>query len=69
MVTIINSKQSSTRSKLTPKTAVGTKNASVQDAPPTFCQEKNEDYKSLSDTIRQTVKERLTANEKKKLRL
>ena len=65
MVTIINSKRSSTRSKLTPKTAVGTKNAFVQDAPPTFCQEINEDYKSLSDAIRQIVKERLTANEKK----
>ena len=44
LITIINPKQSSTRPKFTPKTAVGTKNASVQDAPPTFFQEINEDY-------------------------
>ena len=61
---MVNSKQASTRSKSTPKTAVRTRNASVQDTPPTSRKEINEDEESLSDIIRQIVKEELTAHEK-----
>ena len=41
----MNSKQSSIGSKLTTKTAVRTRNASVEDTPPTSCKEINEDEK------------------------
>ena len=61
---MVNSKQSSTRSKSTPKTAVRTSNASVQDTPLTSRKEINEDEVSLSDLIRQIVKEELSAHEK-----
>ena len=63
-VTMVNSKQSSTRSKSTPKTAVQTRNASVQETPLTSRKEINEDEESLSDIIRQIVKEELAAHEK-----
>ena len=61
---MVNSKQSSTRSKLTPKTAVQTRNTSVQDTPPTSRKEINEDEELLFDIIRQIVKEELAAREK-----
>ena len=48
LVTIVNSKQSSTRSQSTPKTAVRTRNASMQETPPTSRKEINEDGESLS---------------------
>ena len=48
---MVNSKQSSTRSKLTPKTAVRIKNASMQDTPATPRKEINEDEESLYDII------------------
>ena len=64
LVTMVNSKQSSTRPKSTPKTAAGTKNASVQDTPPTSRKEINEDEESLCDIIRQIVKEEFAAHEK-----
>ena len=54
---MMNSKQSSTRSKSIPKAAVQTRNASVQDTPPTSRKEINEDKESLSDIIQQIVKE------------
>ena len=44
---MVNSKQSSTRSKSTPKTAVRTRGAPVQDTPPTSRKEINEDEESL----------------------
>ena len=53
---MVNSKQSSTRSKSTPKTAVQTSNASVEDTAPTSRKEINDDKESLSGIIRQTVK-------------
>ena len=65
LATILNSKQSSTRSKSTPETVVRTKNASLQDAPPTSRKEINEDEESPSDIIREIVKEKLAAHEKK----
>ena len=43
LVTMVNLRQSSTRSKLTPKTAAQTRNASVQDTPSTSRKEINED--------------------------
>ena len=61
---MVNSKQSSTRSKSTPKTAVQTRNAAVQETPPTSREEINEDEESLSDIIQQIVKEELAAHEK-----
>ena len=61
---MVNSKQSSTRSKSIPKSAVQTRNASVQDTPPTSRKEINEDKESLSDIIQQIVKEELPAYEK-----
>ena len=61
---MVNSKQPSTRSKSTLKTAVQTKNASVQDTPLTSCKEINEDEELLSDIIQQRVKEELAAHEK-----
>ena len=61
---MVNSKPSSTRSKSTPKTAIRTRNASVQETPPTSRKEINEDEESLSDIIRQIVKEELAAHEK-----
>ena len=64
LVTMVNSKQASTRSKSTPKTAVRTRNASVQDTPPTSRKEINEDEESLSDIIQQIVKEELAAHGK-----
>ena len=64
LVTMVNSKQSSTRSKSTPKTAVRTRNASVQETHPTTRKEINEDEESLSDIIQQIVKEELAAHEK-----
>ena len=64
LVTMVNSKQSSTRSKSTPKTAERTRNASVQETHPTSRKEINEDKESLSDMIRQIVKEELAAHEK-----
>ena len=64
LVNMVNSKQSSTRSKPTPKTAVRTRNASVQETPPTSRKEMNEDEESLSDIIRQIVKEELAPHEK-----
>ena len=63
LVTIVNSKQSSTRSQSTPKTAVRTRNASMQETP-TSRKEINEDGESLSDIIRQIVKDELAAHEK-----
>ena len=59
----MNSNQSSTKSKSTPKTAVRTRNASAQETPPTSRKEINEDEESLSDIIRQIVKEKLAAHE------
>ena len=64
LVTTVNSKESSTRSKSTPKTAVQTWNASVEDTPPTSPKEIDEDEESLSDIIQQIVKEELAAHEK-----
>ena len=64
LVTMVNSKQSSTRSKSTPKTAVQTRNAAVQETPPTSREEINEDEESLSDIIQQIVKEELAAHGK-----
>ena len=64
LVTIVNSKQSSTRSQSTPKTAVRTRNASMQETPLTSRKEINEDGESLSDIIRQIVKDELAAHEK-----
>ena len=61
---MVNSKQSSTRSKSIPKSAVQARNASVQDTPPTSRKEINEDKESLSDIIQQIVKEELPAYEK-----
>ena len=55
---------SSTRSKTTPKTALRTRNGSVQDISQTSRKEINEDEKSLSYIIRQIVKEELAAHEK-----
>ena len=48
---MMNSKQSSTRSKSTPKTAVHTRNASLHETPPTSRKEINEDEESLSVII------------------
>ena len=62
LFTMENSKQSSTRSKSTPKTDVRTKHAS--DTPPTSRKEINEDEESLSDIIWQIVKEELAAHGK-----
>ena len=64
LVTIVNSKQSSTRSQSTPKTAVRTRNASMQETPPTSRKEINEDEESLSYIIRQIVKDELAVHEK-----
>ena len=64
LVTIVNSKQSSTRSQSTQKTAVRTRNASMQETPPTSRKEINEDGESLSDIIRQIVKDEFVAHEK-----
>ena len=64
LVIMVNSKQSSTRSYSTPKTAVRTRNPSVQDSPPASRKEIYEDEESLSDIIRQIVKEELAAHEK-----
>ena len=64
MVTTVNSKQLSTRSKSASKTAVWTRNASVHETTPTSHKEINEDEESLSDIIRQIVKEELAAHEK-----
>ena len=64
LVTMVNSKQSSTRSKSTPKTTVRTRNAAVQETPLTSRKEINEDEESLSDIIQQIVKEELAAHEK-----
>ena len=64
LVNMVNSKQSSTRSKSTPKTAVRTRNASAQDTPPTSRKEINEDEESLSDIIQQIVEEEFAAHEK-----
>ena len=61
---MVNSKQSTTRSKSTPKTAVRTRNASVQETPPTSRKEINEDEESLPDIIQQIVKEELVSYEK-----
>ena len=61
---MVNSNKSSTRSKLTLKTAVQTRNASVQDTPPTSRKEIIQDEESLSDIIRQIVKEELAVHEK-----
>ena len=61
---MVNSKQSSARSKSTMKTAVRTRNTSVQDTPPASHKEINEDEESLSDIIRQVVKEELAVHEK-----
>ena len=61
---MVNSNKSSTRSKLTRKTAVQTRNASVQDTPPTSRKEIIQDEESLSDVIRQIVKEELAVHEK-----
>ena len=60
----MNSKQSSTRSQSTPKTAVRTRNASMQETPPTSRKEINEDEESLSYIIRQIVKDELAVHEK-----
>ena len=64
LVTILNSKQSSTRSKSTLKRVLRTRNASVQDTLPTSGKEINEDEESPSDIIWQIVKEELAAHEK-----
>ena len=64
LVAMVNSKQSSTRSKSTPKTAVQTRYASVHETPPTSRKEINEDEESLSDIIQQIVKEGLAVHEK-----
>ena len=64
LATILNSRQSSTRSKSTPETAARTKNASLQDAPPTSHKEIHEDEESPFDIIREIVKEKLAAPEK-----
>ena len=61
---MVNSKQSSTRSKSTPKTAVRKRNTSVQDTPPTSRKEIHENEELLSDIVRQIVKEELAAHEK-----
>ena len=63
LVTVVNLKQSSTISKSTPKTAVQTRNASVQDTLPTSRKEINEYEESLSDIIQHIVKEKLAAYE------
>ena len=63
LITMVNSKQSSTRSKSTSKTAVRTRNTSVQETPPTSRKEINEVEESLSDIIRQIAKEELAAYE------
>ena len=47
----MNSKQLSTRSKSTLKTALRTRNASAQGTSPTSRKEKNEEKESLSDII------------------
>ena len=60
---MVNSKQSSTKSKSTPKTAVHTRNASLHETPPTSRKEINEDEESLSVIILQIVKEELAAHE------
>ena len=60
---MVNSKQSSTRSKSTPKTAVQTRHASVHETPPTSRKEINKDEESLSVIIRQIIKEELAAHE------
>ena len=62
LVTMVNSKQSCTRSKSTPKKAVRIRNASVQETSPTSRKEINED-EELSDVIRQIAKEELAAHE------
>ena len=62
LVTMVNSKQSCTRSKSTPKKAVRIRNASVQETSPTSRKEINED-EELSDVIRQIAKEELAAYE------
>ena len=62
LVTLVNSKQSCTRSKSTPKKAVRIRNASVQETSPTSRKEINED-EELSDVIRQIAKEELAAHE------
>ena len=64
LVTILNSRQSSTRSKSTLKRVLRTRNASVQDTLPTSGKEINEDEESPSDIIWQIVKEELAAHEK-----
>ena len=63
LVTMVNSKQSCTRSKSTPKKAVRIRNASVQETSPTSRKEINEDEELLSDIIRQIAKEELAAHE------
>ena len=62
LVTMVNSKQSCTRSKSTPKKAVRIRNAPVQETSPTSRKEINED-EELSDVIRQIAKEELAAHE------
>ena len=62
LVTMVNSKQSCTRSKSTPKKAVRIRNASVQETSPTSRKEINED-EELSNVIRQIAKEELAAHE------
>ena len=52
LFTMVNLKQSSVRSKSTPKAVVQTRNVSVQDTPLTLSKEINEDEESLSDIIR-----------------
>ena len=59
---MVNSKQSCTRTKSTPKKAVRIRNASVQETSPTSRKEINED-EELSDVIRQIAKEELAAHE------
>ena len=60
----MNSNQLSTRWKSTLKTALRTRNASVQGTSPTSRKEKNEEKESLSDIIWLMVKEELAAHEK-----
>ena len=64
LVTMVNSKQWPTRSKSTPKIAVQTRNASVQETPAMLHKEINEGEESLSNIIQQIVKEELAAHEK-----
>ena len=64
LVTMVNSKQWSTRSKSSPKIAVQTRNASVQETPAMLRKEINKDEESLSSIIQQIVKGELAAHEK-----